>query len=185
VPTAGSQIQGKLVGLKWEDVDFEADQVYVRRAIFWMYGQYQPVDEEREEPWTFVAPKTSKSRRAIDLSPELKKELKRLYDEKKKTVVTAADIVETAPTGLVFCREDGRPWDPDKFVKGPFAVAVAGARLGQLRFHDLRHTYGSLKIAQGENPYYRQRQIVRLGGVPILCQWSCFSKPLTEKRNND
>jgi len=28
-----------------------------------------------------------------------------------------------------------------------------------VRFHDLRHTFGSLKIEQGENIYYVQRQM--------------------------
>jgi integrase len=36
---------------------------------------------------------------------------------------------------------------------------VKNAGLGKIRFHDLRHTYGSLKIAQGEDPLYVYRQM--------------------------
>ncbi len=35
---------------------------------------------------------------------------------------------------------------------------MAGIK-GNVRFHDLRHTFGALKIEQGENPYYIQRQM--------------------------
>ncbi len=62
-------------------------------------------------------------------------------------------------TGLVVCQENGRPRNPNDFLKRPFARAVKAAQLGSLRFHDMRHTYGALKIEQGENVYYIMRQM--------------------------
>jgi integrase len=38
----------------------------------------------------------------------------------------------------------------------PFA---APAQIGEIRFHDLRHSYGSLKIDQGEDIVYVSRQM--------------------------
>lgn len=49
--------------------------------------------------------------------------------------------------------------EPRNFVKGQFKVAVKAAGLGKLRFHDLRHTFGTLKILQGENIKYVQVQM--------------------------
>lgn len=31
--------------------------------------------------------------------------------------------------------------------------------IGKVRWHDLRHTFGSMKLEQGENIYYVQRQM--------------------------
>ena len=113
--------------------------------MYWKFGKYiRPA--EGEELFTFVTPKSQTSRRDIDLSPELKKELRQRYLCSKKK-------------GLVFCSADGRPLDPNGFVKKEFGNAVTAAELGKLRFHDLRHTFGSLKIEQGENIYYIQRQM--------------------------
>ena len=36
---------------------------------------------------------------------------------------------------------------------------MAAGIAGKVRFHDRRHTFGALKIEQGENPYYIQRQM--------------------------
>ena len=49
--------------------------------------------------------------------------------------------------------------DPDNFVKQRFLPAVQEAGLGKVRFHDLRHTFESLKIQQGENLKYVQTQM--------------------------
>ena len=38
--------------------------------------------------------------------------------------------------------------------------------IGPLRWHDLRHTFGSIKIEQGENIYYVQRQMGR-GSIQV------------------
>lgn len=80
------------------------------------------------------------------MSPALKADLRQRYLVSRKT-------------GLVFCEPDGRPHNPNDFLKREFARAVQAAGLGKLRFHDLRHTYGSVKIEQGENIYYVQRQM--------------------------
>jgi integrase len=62
-------------------------------------------------------------------------------------------------SGLVFVNREGGPMDPRNFAKRQFQVAVKAAGLGKLRFHDLRHTFGSLKIQQGENIKYVQVQM--------------------------
>jgi integrase len=55
---------------------------------------------------------------------------------------------------LVFCRSDGKPIDPDNFVHRVWARVLRRAELRRIRFHDLRHTYASLLIAQGAHPKY-------------------------------
>jgi len=49
--------QGELLGLKWEDVDFDAGTVSIRRAMSYVAGKT-----------IFTVPKTERSRRVIELS---------------------------------------------------------------------------------------------------------------------
>jgi integrase len=50
---------------------------------------------------------------------------------------------------LVFCHpESGRPYDASK-SRVRFKAALKRAGLRELRFHDLRHTYGTLMAAAG------------------------------------
>ncbi len=44
-------------------------------------------------------------------------------------------------------------------MKRRFLPAVKAAGIGKLRFHDCRHTFGSLKIEQGEKIKYVQVQM--------------------------
>jgi integrase len=59
--------------------------------------------------------------------------------------------------------------DPDNFVKRDFAAVLRKAEaqrkkdglpeIGKVRWHDLRHTFGSLKLDQGEDVVYVSKQM--------------------------
>ncbi len=122
--------RGELLGLKWEDVDFEGNRIHVRRALW--RGK-------------FVTPKSKRSRRAIDMTRTVKEALARLPSRFRGE--------------LVFCAENGTPIDPENFTKRDWARALRRSGLRRIRFHDLRHTYASLLIAQGAHPKYIQAQL--------------------------
>ena len=68
----------------------------------------------------------------------------------------------TAPiteADLIFVNKAGSPLDPDNTIKREFQPALRMAGLRLVRFHDLRHTYTSLLIAQGENIKFIQSQL--------------------------
>jgi integrase len=125
--------QGELLGLQWGDIDWLTSQIHVKRTF--NHG-------------AFMEPKTERSRRKIDLAPELIHELK---------------IWKLAcPKGeleLVFPTENGTTWDASNMVRRNFLPALRRAGLPKIRFHDLRHTYASLLVDQGENPKYIQSQM--------------------------
>ncbi len=50
--------------------------------------------------------------------------------------------------GLVFCRQDGRPLDPDS-VTHTFERLARAAGLPVIRFHDLQHTLATLSLKAG------------------------------------
>ena len=122
--------RGELLGLRWEDVDFEGNRIDVRRALW--RGK-------------FVTPKSKRSRRSIDMTRTVKEALARLPSRFRGE--------------LVFCAESGAPIDPENFTKRDWARALRRSGLRRIRFHDLRHTYASLLIAQGAHPKYIQAQL--------------------------
>ena len=122
--------RGELLGLRWEDIDLEGHRLFVRRALW--RGKV-------------VTPQSRRSRRTIDLAPTLRTAL--------------AKLPSRFQGGLVFCGTDGEPIDPDNFAHRDWAGVLRRAGLRRIRFHDLRHTYASLLIAQGAHPKYIQAQL--------------------------
>jgi hypothetical protein len=125
------------------------------RAIYWKFGKYHN-RKEGELAYVFILPKSKKSVRDIDMSPEMRKQLLELY-------------MRTSTKGLVFCSPTGTPLNPDNFVKRNFSAVLRRAEaeraknkqaaIGKVRWHDLRHTFGSLKLDQGEDLVYVSRQM--------------------------
>jgi integrase len=149
--------RSEIFGLRWQDIDWDHDVIQVRQALYWLTGRQRPAEGE---PYAFVTPKSETSIREIDLSPALKKELGAVFDRQSTvTVLAAGQVITTPPAGLVFAAEDGRPQNPALFYSHAFRYAVIAAGIGKVRFHDCRHTFGSLKLEQGENIYYVQRQM--------------------------
>jgi integrase len=147
--------RGEQFGLDWDSVDFESNVIRVRRALYWKFGKYHE-HEEGQPNYVFVTPKSKKSIRDIDMSPELRKELLALY-------------LKGGRKGLVFTTPAGGPMEPDNFIKRNFTDTLERANeervkndlpaIDKIRWHDLRHTFGSLKIDQGEDLLYVSRQM--------------------------
>ncbi|GJM43229.1 MAG: hypothetical protein DHS20C21_00710 [Gemmatimonadota bacterium] len=125
--------RGELLGLQWGDVDWANERLFVRRALYG--GEVSEL-------------KSRRSYRAVFMSPTLVATLR-------------AHRVASPPSelDLVFCNSHGRALDPDDMIKRGFMPALRRAGLRRLRFHDLRHTFASLLIHQGENVKLIQEQL--------------------------
>jgi integrase len=88
----------------------------------------------------FVAPKTVTSARRIDLTDALIAELR----EWRLACPIGAD-------DLIFPNLDGKPLCHSNLLQRGFYPALRRAGLRQIRFHDLRHTFASLLLANGED----------------------------------
>jgi integrase len=116
--------QGELAALRWRDVDWTAGLVRVRRS--YSRGQY-------------TTPKSRRSSRAVPLVDRVARELELHF---QRSAYTGDD-------DLVFCHpHSGRPYDASK-SRARFKEALKRAGLRPLRFHDLRHTYGTRMAAAG------------------------------------
>ncbi len=125
--------QGEILGLKWADIDWFNNQVLVNRTF--NHGK-------------FYEPKSNTSRRSIDIGSTVMAEIR-----KWRLACPPNEL------GLVFPNENGKPIDCNNMIKYQFQPALRRAGLRKIRFHDLRHTYATLFINQGEHPKYIQTQM--------------------------
>jgi integrase len=110
---------GELIALRWSDIDLAGAQMTVARAM----------SAGKEE--------TTKSRRfrSVPLADQAVAEFKRLSKRQHFTT----------PSDLVFCSTDGGPLDRSA-IRKRFICAQTAAGIRVRRFHDLRHTFGSLAV---------------------------------------
>ena len=116
--------QGELLALRWRDVDWMASRLRVRRNF--VRGE-------------FGTPKSRRSSRSVPLADRVSVELDLLH---RATHYRGDD-------DLVFGHPHlGKPVDRSKLLKR-FKQAARRAGLRDVRFHDLRHTFGTRIAAAG------------------------------------
>lgn len=115
--------RGELVALRWRDIDFTRHKLVVQRAIS-----------------ANVEAMSTKSRRARDVP---------LPDQAAGALDRLSQRPDfTTPDDFVFVNRLGRRLDASA-LRRRVERARDAAGLRPLRFHDLRHTYGSLLVAGG------------------------------------
>lgn len=140
--------EGELLGLKWEDVDFDAGTVQIRRAASYVNGTV-----------TFGVPKTERSRRTIELSAATL----HLLRTHRATQVEHRLQVGTAwrEHGLVFPSLLGTPWFARAFYRD-FRRVVAKADIegvAGVNWHSLRHTAATQWIRHGADIFSVSRRL--------------------------
>ncbi len=127
--------RGELLALRWFDVNLDARRITVRRSLETVKGV------TRTKP-----PKTARSARTIALPPfvaDVLREERRRQEELRRAFGT-----KQTEDDRVFVRADGSPWEPGAFSLA-FARFVKRTKLPHIRFHDLRHSFGTLALASG------------------------------------
>lgn len=115
---------GELLALRWRDVDFPLDSVHVRRSFT---GGHEDTPKSGRE-------------RTVPMSDEVSQALARLS---QRAAFTAAD-------DLVFCGAlGGHLMGSDLRLR--YKAAARTAELRELRFHDLRHTFGTHAIRTADS----------------------------------
>lgn len=122
---------GELAALMWHDIDYDKHVIHVQRSAW------------RK---TLTTPKTGNSYRSIDIPPTLE----RMLEE------WSASPLRAQTTDLVFSDARGDILNMDNVKARVLNPALERAGLPKMRFHDLRHTYASILIANGEPLKYIQ-----------------------------
>lgn len=138
--------KGEILGLQWENVDLEKKVLWVRKNLC----RVENNDEEdgRKTKLILLEPKTKKSIREIPLSEEAVKVLKIHKRKQNEQKMLYRDIYQD--NGVVFAKADGSFEDPREVLRR-FHKILKKAGVRKCRFHDLRHTFASILINEGES----------------------------------
>jgi integrase len=132
--TTGAR-RGELLGLGWKEVDLDAVTVTISR---------QRVRGPAGVTWG--SPKTERGRRTLDIDPGTVVILREWRLRELEERLALGEAYEDH--GLVACRENGAPLDPD-VASQSFRRLSRSAGLPLVRFHDLRHTQATLLLKEG------------------------------------
>jgi len=140
---------GEIMGVAWEDIDFEGNRIEVRRA--YSHGRYS-------------TPKSNKSR-IVDMSDQLRVTLLAHQGDVKQRFGRLPSVKAPSVSNRqvrirpVFVNRAGKPVDADRFRSRVFYKLIELSGLPHFRFHDIRHTFASLLLQNGESLHYVKEQM--------------------------
>lgn len=130
---------GEIFALKWENVDLDRAVLHVRHSLMEVSGKV-----------ILSEPKTSRSRRKIDLPASVVEALR--VHRRRVEEDGLGDV------GWVFYSTKGTPLRRTHFSAYVFKHWLKAAGIS-IRFHDLRHTSASLLLAAGVHPKVVQERL--------------------------
>ncbi|NPV80167.1 MAG: site-specific integrase [Firmicutes bacterium] len=128
--------RGELMGLEWQDVDFENSTIDIHQASQYLPGRGVFTKE----------PKTETSSRAIAIPPSVIALLKQYKAQQAEERLKVGDLWQES--NRIFTTWDGRPMFPDT-ISNWFSKFLKRHGLPHIAFKNLRHTSGTLLIAEG------------------------------------
>jgi integrase len=127
----------ELVGLRWDDIDWQRGEIRVRRAT------------TQAAKGTAEKPKTVSSKRAVKL---LAKARQALEAQKSHTLLLNGQIFMNPRTG--------EPWTGDQPIrKTMWEPALKRAKVRYRIPYQTRHTYASMMLSAGEHPMWVANQM--------------------------
>jgi integrase len=128
--------RGELMGLTWQDVDFDGGTLMVRQASQYLPGKGTFVKE----------PKNESSQRLLALPSSLVNILRQYKREQAEHRLKVGDLWQGSDR--LFTTWDGQPMHPDT-ISSWFPKFLKRHGLPHLPFHGLRHTAATLLINKG------------------------------------
>ncbi len=135
--------RGEILALSFDDVDWFQNELVVNKSV----ARFRATDGVHKWVWRIGPTKSRKSNRRVGLAPNVLQLLSSLKQ------------VSASREDLIFADAKGRFIEPDYFDDHIFDPIRVKAGLPDIRFHDLRHFFASLLIAQGESPKYISDQL--------------------------
>ena len=151
--------RSELLALKWRDLDLDLACVHVAHSLHRLDDGNIIIKE----------PKTSSSRRPVDLPPSLALLLRQhMVDQEAQRVLLGSNLNDD---DFIFSHADGSPLYPTT-VTHTFSKVAKRAGLSYLRLHDLRHIHATMLLKTGAHPRIVQE---RLGHSSIATTLDIYS----------
>lgn len=153
--------RGELLGLQWQDIDWENNQIHIVRNRVVVNGK--SIVKE---------PKTETSIRVLDAPSML---MKKLRIHRGKCIENQMRMGSGyTVTDYIIVHPDGKPIYPE-YLSQMLTKLQDKAQLPKCRFHDLRHLCASIMLLQGINVKVAQE---RLGHKDITTTMNIYSHVL-------
>ena len=130
--------RNEILALEYPDIDWTNKEIVINKAV----SKTKMSDGVRKWEWRIGPPKSRKSNRRVAAADAVLELLRNLRSKAKDS------------SGLIFRGPEGKRMAPDYFDAFIFGRIAARAGLSRVRFHDLRHFFASMLIAQGESAKY-------------------------------
>ena len=138
------------LALRWQDVDFDREQLMIRRSIHRFSG--------------IGLPKNASSEREVDMLALVVDELQ---EQRTRTQLRGE---------LVFLNEDGGPLDLTNFRERNWKRILVKASLRHRNIYQCRHTFAALQLSRGENPQYVSHQMGHTNLEMIIRHYARWSR---------
>ncbi len=128
--------QAELMGLKWEDVDWNLSTLQVKRQVRYFKGR----------SYMFLEPKSKSGVRTIVIGKQALEILRNHKSEQERMINSSGN--DWTSLDLVFPSGAGTPLTASN-IRRAFRKLLKASGLPHIRFHDLRHTAASLMLNHG------------------------------------
>ena len=124
--------RGEALGLCWEDVDFETENISIRKSL--VMTSTGPI---------LQTPKTKNSFRTLPMQKKIKPILLAAKEEREANRKLLGK--EYHDNGFVCCKENGDSYSPN-YITHRFTNVLNDLPITKIRYHDLRHTFATIAL---------------------------------------
>ncbi len=159
--------QGELLGLSWNDVDWNGGTLTIRRSLARAWGSGRAA-------YALAEPKTKRSRRTIHVADVAIDALRREQREQEATRIAAGSAWQDRDR-LIFTDPLGRSLVPAE-VSRRFHALLEAAELPSVPFHGLRHSTATALLAAGV-PLRVVSDLLGHSGIAITADFYAHVEP--------